>query len=89
MIRVRETDEVNRYHQDTERLSLDFEGVPERITLRVVRPRRFRIRGGLPFNELERLGAMRLWEPLAGIPRHPDLPDDFDPALPDRDSFGG
>lgn len=71
-----------------ERLRLEFEGLPETIRIRPVRTNRYRIRGGLPVEELERVSAMRMWEALAGIPVDPRCPDDFEPPMPDQDLRG-
>lgn len=88
MKKMNQANEINSTIQDAEHLGVDFEGLPERVTLRVVRQKRTGFRGGLPIEELERISVMRLWAPLAGIPRHPQYPDDFEPALPAQGLIG-
>ena len=73
---------------DLVELLAEIEGLPLRSSIRVVHPRRHRLRDGLPMEELERISVQRLWEPLAGIPRNPFLPDDFEPALPEEGGHG-
>lgn len=75
-------------HEDFDRLRLEFEGLPEPVRVRPIRRDRYRIRGGLPIEELERVSAMRVWEALAGIPADPKSPDDFEPVMPDQDRCG-
>ena len=66
-----------------------FEGLPVRATVKVKRCKSYRLRGGLPLDELERVSVMRVWAPLAGIPRDPKSPDDFEPSLPEWEGLGG
>ncbi|MFN3166983.1 MAG: hypothetical protein ACE37H_07960 [Phycisphaeraceae bacterium] len=73
---------------DFDRLRHEFEGLPEPVRVRPIRVSRYQLRGGLPIDELERISAMRVWEPLAGIPVDPKFPDDFEPALPEVRGLG-
>lgn len=78
----------NDSYDEHDRLRHEFQDLPEPVRVRPIRHKRYQLRGGLSFDELERLGAMRLWEPLAGIPIHPKLADDFEPPLPDPRKLG-
>ena len=72
-----------------ERLKSEFEGLPEPVVrVRPIRTSRYKLKGGITVDELELLGAMRLWEPLSNIPVHPMLPDDFEPPLPSTHRLG-
>jgi len=66
-----------------------YEGLPVRTTVKVKRCGRYNLKTGLPMDELERISALRVWAPLRGLPRDPKKPDDFEPALPDIERFGG
>lgn len=71
-----------------ERMRLEYQDLPEPVRVRPIRTSRYRVRGGLPIDELERISAMRLWSPLAGIRVDPKSPDDFEPPLPDMHRLG-
>lgn len=80
--------ESSNSHVDFDRLRREFEGLPEPVRVRPVRTSRYRLKGGLPIDELERISAMRLWSPLAGIPVDKKASDDFEPPLPDMHRLG-
>jgi hypothetical protein len=65
-----------------------YEGVPMRATVKVKRCKRYSLRGGLPLDELERISVLRVWAPIAGLPRDPKSPDDFEPPLPEWEGLG-
>lgn len=79
----------NSDRQDAfERQRLEYEGLPEPVRVRPLRTSRYRVKGGLPIDELERISAMRLWAPLAGIPVEKGTGDDFEPPMPDMHRLG-
>ena len=82
---MKENKKLDEFIDEIETGRTTFEGVPVAATVQVKRCRRSTPRSGLPEDELEKISAMRLWAPLAGIPQDPHSPDDFEPALPDSE----
>ena len=46
--------------------------IPVSPTVRVIRGSQTKVRGGLSWSELERLGSVRLWGPILGLPSKGD-----------------